>query len=338
MKGISASILTISLLTSSLVAASPALAQSRPPSLLKSLAASGSPSPIRGLYVFTLPHGGLDRTYHLFAPSTAGKRPLPLVIVLHGGYGSPEEIAAVTRMHSVAGREGFLVAYPAAAGVDSHWNDGRATVVPNVDDVGFIDAMIEDIATRVPVASDRIFVTGASNGGMMTLRLACEVPQRFRAFAPVVANFHLDLAAKCEPSQPVPILFIHGTADPLMPYAGGNIGGGFWPLRGVALSAPASVAFWAENNGCWPEPETVRLPDRAPTDGTRVARVSYPNCAEASQVVQFRVDGGGHTWPGSNAITPPRSGLTSKDISATEEIWFFFRSAAAAAGPVAAGR
>ncbi len=284
---------------------------------------------IAGLEQHTVMSGGIPRTFYLFVPPEAGNRPLPLVVVFHGGHSSPEKIAATTQMHELARRERFLVAYPAAIKRDRVWNDGRSTTESEVDDVAFVDAMLAHVRTRYPMDTARIFATGASNGGMFTLRLACERAAVFRAFAPVVANLPVDMLGRCRPGRGVPILLIQGTEDRLMPWAGGEVSGSALLGRGKGqvISSPETVRFFARNNGCGPTPRTERLPDTVPDDGTRVEVDRFEGCRNGAGVIAYRVIGGGHTWPGSPVgPTLRKSGTTSREISATEQIWQFFGS------------
>jgi polyhydroxybutyrate depolymerase len=278
----------------------------------------------------SLVHDGIVRSYDLFVPEYAGSQPLPVVFVFHGGYSTPAEAEKVTRMHELAAQVGVIVAFPAAAGEDRHWNDGRGYTAGGPDDISFVDAVIEDIAAMYPVDRQRLFATGLSNGGMFTLRLACERADTFRAFAPVIANFPVEYVDLCAPARAVPIAFIHGTSDTLKPFAGGPITEGKGESttdRGEVISAPATVAFWAEANGCWPEPEDEMLPDVARRDGTRVERLTFLDCQFGADVVHYQVIGGGHTWPGSTPLLPSsRFGRVSRDIDATSEIWGFFNA------------
>jgi polyhydroxybutyrate depolymerase len=153
---------------------------------------------------------------------------------------------------------------------------------------------------------------------MMAHRLACELPGRFAAIAPVAGGAPTSLAGRCA-GAPVSILAIQGTADRLVPYEGGGVAGS----RGEVMSAAASVAHWAGVAGCVPAPVTTPLPDRAPRDGTTVRRTEYRGCGGRS-ISLYTVAGGGHTWPGGAATSLRLMGRTSRDISASREIWRFF--------------
>ncbi|MCH2547746.1 MAG: alpha/beta hydrolase-fold protein, partial [Alphaproteobacteria bacterium] len=143
---------------------------------------------------YKLEHDKRERSYYLFAPKGDAKTALPLVLVLHGGGGSPQNIANVTGFSELAAKEKFLVGYPAGTGRISTWNAGKCCGYAerlNVDDVGFIEKLIADVKTRRNVDASRIYVTGISNGGMMAYRLACEMGEVFAAFAPVAAAMNV---------------------------------------------------------------------------------------------------------------------------------------------------
>ena len=273
-----------------------------------------------------LVHNGLERRFHLHLPPRAST-PAPLVVVLHGGGRSADPVAqirAATRFDEKADAEGFAVVYPEA--LEGNWNDGRGVTryrshADNVDDVGFIGAVVERAASIARIDRARIYVAGASNGGMMAYRLACEDPARYAAVAGVIANLPSNL--RCRPRRSVPLVIINGTDDPLMPWGGGYVT--FGPQRmGQVMSAEATAGLFAEANGCKSTPEFERLPDRAPGDGTRVFRGRFAQCR--ADVLLYRVEGGGHTWPGRGRQTAARAivGRTSRDIEATDEIWSFF--------------
>jgi polyhydroxybutyrate depolymerase len=282
---------------------------------------SQSPDPVPGLQHGTLQSGGLQRSYYVSLPAGASGR-MPLVVVLHGGRQNGPTIARMTEMHELGQRARFAVAYPEAYGEDRVWNDGRGNTQSQANDVVFIDDLVADLSSRYPIDPNKVYIVGPSNGGMFTLRLACERANKFRAFAVIAANFPADYVSRCNPGRPVPIEFFHGTDDRrLMPWNGGDLPGG-----GKVISAADTVRFWVQNNGCSAAPQETALPDASPNDGTRVTRVAYSSCRNSSEVTHFVVQGGGHTWPGS-PVTPTLriSGAVSLDIRATDTVWAFFQ-------------
>jgi len=273
----------------------------------------------------TILHGGLKRSYLLHVP--AGYRPdraWPLVFVLHGGGGDGARVAKLTRFSREADRAGFIVVYPDA--VNRHWNDGRRVQRfraqrEGVDDVGFVAALVERLAKDLGVDTNRVYATGISNGGMMCHRLGCEISGRIAAIAPVAASMPAPLLDSCRPAQPVSVLAINGTADPLVPFEGGAVG--LLKKRGRVASVAQTVAAWIQANQCAARPETTLLPDTDPRDGVRVRRETWSGGRNGSEVILYTVEGGGHTWPGGTERLR-RFGRTCRDIDATALIWQFF--------------
>lgn len=274
-------------------------------------------------------HAGLERRYRVYRPAGwRADRPTPLVLALHGGGGDGDKMARLSGFGAVADRHGFLVVSP--DGVDRHWNDGRGVEQyrahrEDIDDVGFLAALVDRLAGEYPVDRRRVYVTGVSNGGFMTQRLACEQADLFAAFAPVIATMAENLAAECRPAQAVSLLMINGTEDALVPWEGGHVRFGRRRL-GRILSTPATVDLWVGHNRCDPRAAIEELPDRDPADGTRVTRSVYGGCRDGAAVVLYTVRGGGHTWPGGWKYLPEfMIGRTSQDMDASEVIWAFFR-------------
>lgn len=275
------------------------------------------------------------RNYLVFYPDRpAPAGGLPLVVVLHGGATVADMILHYSRFNDVAARENFAVAYP--YGVNRWWNDGRligGRGETDADDVGFIRALVADVNANVrPLDRGRVFATGISNGGFMSLRLACEAADLFAAVAAVSASMPVELGARCRPAKTVAVLTINGTGDSLVPFVGGYARTA-QALRGAIWSTDRTVAFWSRHNRCQDPPVVRVLPDRDPTDGSYVIESEFRGCAGAP-VKLLRVEGGGHTWPGAvQAIPSNMIGTTNRDIDATETIWGFFRSAPASEPP-----
>ncbi len=263
-------------------------------------------------------HDELTRTFRVhLPPSYDADAPLPLVLMLHGGGGSGLQLEEDSSgMSTIADREGFIAVYPDGTGFFKTWNAGGccgSAVSNTVDDVGFLQALLDQLEGTLCVDRRRVFAAGMSNGGMMTHRLACELPERFAAFAPVAG---VEMAPSCTPSEPRPLMHIHGSADGHVPVAGG-LGCG-----------PANVAFPALSetmetrrllNGC--EPTTSVLFSAG--DGTCSG---YQGCE--ADVVLCSIEGGGHSWPGgepaADLVDCPADGPQSTTFFASEEAWRFF--------------
>jgi len=274
---------------------------------------------------------GLNRTYIIHLPASA-KTMMPLVIVLHGGGGNGKNMVKLTNsgFNKLSDKKGFIVVYP--DGIDKHWNDGRnesetgyETHEENTDDVGFISALIDDLTKKYNIDSKRVYITGMSNGAIMSYRLGCELSGKIAAIAPVAGNIPENLR-NCKPSNPVAVLAINSDKDPLVPYNGGDITGPFGKKKiGKVLSAHESVMFWVKNNGCSTVPVVTDLPDNDTADGTRVQKQQFMNGRNDCEVILYTIRGGGHTWPGGNQYLGEWIvGKTCRDIIATEVIWEFF--------------
>jgi polyhydroxybutyrate depolymerase len=280
----------------------------------------------------TFSHDGLERQYILYQPplKTGHSITWPLLLVLHGGGGTNRGMLRLTnrKFNELADRDGFFVVYP--QGIDKSWNDGRPDKISGahrkgIDDVGFLQALIEDLIARYPIDAKRIFVTGISNGGLMSYRLGCSLPDKIRAIAPVTAQIPAAIASLCGSESTVSLAVFNGTADPLVPYNGGQITV-FRRQRGAVLSTDETIRIWRRKNRCSPEAGVTEFPDVA-ADGTRVTKIEYSRCKNESKVVLYRIEGGGHTWPDGRQYLPVRRiGRTTRDINGCDEIWRFFQS------------
>jgi polyhydroxybutyrate depolymerase len=265
----------------------------------------------------TLRVDGVSRDYLVYLPPAyRPERPAPLVLVFHGGGGRARGIAPHTGFSRLAEREGFVAVYP--EGLDRRWNDGRGYGASH-DDVGFVRALLDTLRRELAIDPRRIYATGISNGAIFSYRLACDMPGVFAAVAPVAGAMPVDLAPSCAHAEPVSVLAMQGTADPLMPYAGGGVAS----RRGRVFSAEESVGFWARVAGCGGPVTVTEEPDRV-ADGTRVRHTDFGPCLDRRRAVElYTIEGGGHTWPGG----PPAGravGRVSRELDATALIWSFF--------------
>jgi polyhydroxybutyrate depolymerase len=275
---------------------------------------------------------GLERTYRLHIPPSYDKtKPAPLLIALHGGGGSGEKMEELTLrgFNRLSDKEDFIVVYP--DGIEKHWNDGREDVKyrahrEKIDDVGFISALIDHLVKQYNIDIKQVYVTGISNGAMISFRLGCELSEKIAAIAPVAGSMPENLPTRCSPSRPIPVLMISNTDDRLVPWEGGEIRFGRQRF-GKVLSVAESVKFWVNHNQCSSSPSISIEPDKDPKDGTRVRREAYNQCREGMEVVLYAIEGGGHTWPGGHQYLPEWIiGKTSRDIDANEVIWDFFKN------------
>ncbi|MCL4394111.1 MAG: prolyl oligopeptidase family serine peptidase [Chloroflexi bacterium] len=272
-------------------------------SLLARAAPSPLPSPAElqpGDHDQTLTFGGRTRTYIMrIPPNAASGSALALVIVLHGGAGNAASAEKMTGMSQAADRAGFAVAYPDGTGALGDrlltWNSGSCcgyALDYDVDDVGFVRALIDQLEASSRIDPKRVYVTGISNGGMMAYRVACELSDRVAAIAPVAGA----LDNPCEPAQPVSVVTFHGTADQNVPYDGGAPTKQVDPHSRVDQSVAYAMSFWTERDGC------AAPPDREQSGS--IIHEQYAGCSNGTSVVLYTIVGGGHAWPGGDRVSP----------------------------------
>ena len=277
------------------------------------------------------------RAYLLYAPPTYDPAtPTPLVVLLHGRPSNASAMAQISRMNAVAARHGFLVVYP--EGIDNEWNafgdlTGQRSVAPQ-DDVKFLETLVRDLALDLNLDRRRIYVGGFSNGGFMTYRLACDAADTFAAFAAVGANLYSVLTDKCRGSRPSPILIMHGTADPSVPYNGVTVRDADDREIRVSIGSQETAAFFIRRNHCSLAGASTTFPERGQSPGTHVIRFVPKDCDAGAPVQFWIVNGGGHTWPGVPGVLDESTfGKTNLDVDASEAIWTFFSAQALPEAP-----
>ena len=275
---------------------------------------------------FAFDHAGVTRGYELYLPA----QPRPgqtsaLLLVLHGLRGNGQRVARLSGFNEYASRHGFIVVYPDSLG--THWNYLHA--IPGAangpDDPGFLHALVDAISETYPVDIDRRYVAGISNGGFMAQRLACDAQPRFAGFASIAAGGYAVLPASCSRAVPIDALYVHGTADTVVPWNGKEVEDSSGEQQIVALSVSRSLKFWAEHNRCVAPVNVREVPPTGRSQGTRVRVYSSRECADNTEVSLFAVLGGGHNWPGvEGAIAAHIAGRVNLDINASEVVWSFF--------------
>jgi polyhydroxybutyrate depolymerase len=275
-----------------------------------------------GHHTDSIQHDGLKRMYRLYIPASYNpSKPAAIVIALHGGGGNMDYQADDARygLISKADKEGFVVVFPNGysklrSGKFATWNAGKccgAARDENIDDVGFIRTVLERIASQVSVDRQRIYATGMSNGGLMSYRLACEMPGVFKAIAPVAGT---DNTVTCSPARPVSVLHIHAKNDTHVLFTGGS----GMDSRKAAVTDFTSVSDtiekWRDINACPAAPQRVLEKAGAYCD-------LYAPCRNNTQVKLCVTETGGHSWPGASKT---RNEPASQALSATEMMWDFF--------------
>lgn len=257
-----------------------------------------------------LEHGGLSRTFLYYLNESAeANAPSALILVLHGGGGSGRQVSnfGFTELARKAD-QGFIVVYP--DGIEG-WNDGRELDWrKGVDDVGFLTDLISHF--KAQYALKKVFVTGVSNGGIMSFMLGCLAADQIDAIAPVIGGLAKNLAPICKPSRPLPVLSIVGTRDRLVPFEGGTVAFN----RGEIIAAAESIALWRKVNGCPEESSREQLSKQGLRGVTVYQELSTPeSCTSGKTVIWYILDGGGHQWPGGS----------TNGTGASEVIWAFFQ-------------
>jgi polyhydroxybutyrate depolymerase len=265
----------------------------------------------------TIDVNGATRTYYLYAPGGPA-HPRPLFVMLHGGTGTARKQEKYTSFDAFAAKNDLAVVYP--EGVGKQWNDGRIDGQRSTaDDLSFLRALIAELEKSGLADPKRVYITGLSNGAMMSLHAACNMSDVIAGIAAVAGNQPVD--AGCPSPRPMPVMLFHGTDDKVVPFAGGPILG----HGGAVKSNDETAAMWAKENGC-ANPARTNLPDVDADDGTTVDRVTYA-CPPGQGLELFIIDGGGHTWPGAHRslVTEMLLGKTTHDIDANAEEWRFFQ-------------
>ncbi|NDJ75441.1 MAG: polyhydroxybutyrate depolymerase [Chloroflexi bacterium] len=278
-----------------------------------------------GDYALSMEYDGLTRTYLLhIPPGYDGSQPYPLVIGLHGGTGTAEQFQRSSGINAAADDLGFIAVFPDGTGRLQTWNAGHCCGLSrrdNVDDVGFIAALIAELSAELNLDPARFYATGMSNGAMMSYRLGAELPDVLAGIGPVAGSIGGQYEAGAPevvipaPDEPVSVIAINGMLDEAVRYEGGLSGGVFGGTR-VDISVADSIAFWVEHNNCDPDPHTET------TAGGNIIRDTY-SCPAGVEVVLITIVDGTHSWPGGTRgwIGGPEP---NRDISATVEILEFF--------------
>lgn len=260
---------------------------------------------------------GISRSYIVVVPESAAPgEPAPLLFVYHGHGQPPEDIREQSGLDSIAGAHGYLVVYP--LGFDLRWKVLDNLEPVRLSDIDFTLEMVERIAEDIDIDRTRIYATGFSNGGQFTHRLGCELPRTLAAIAPVGSTFTIAVRDRCDQDDPIPVTVFLGDEDQQFPWEGEIVG------SDGTLSAEDNLLYWADVNGCPAARDTMPLPDVDPGDQTTVSLYSYSGCAEDADTRMFRINGGGHTWPGSTRGGNAVAGRQTNDISASQEMIDFF--------------
>lgn len=273
-----------------------------------------------GDYRFSFVHDGITREYLVHVPNSYRGAPTPMLLALHGGGGNADFQADDSKYGLISKSEqaGFIAVFPSGYsplpnGILATWNAGGCcgpAQKKNIDDVGFIRAVIARVERQANIDQRRVFATGMSNGAMMSWRLACEAPE-IRAIAPVEGT---DNTASCRPVHAVAVIEFHAADDPDVPFNGG-VGAG--PSRANFVSVPATQAKWVAIDHASPAAVRVLTVAGAHCDLHKPQRGGAP-------VELCVTDSGGHSWPGGGTQQGRKQPSTA--ISANDLMWSFFSS------------
>ena len=307
-----------------------------------------------GDYEFYLKHDGLKRRYLAHVPrGYNGKTSIPLVLAFHGGGGNADDSTEYFRLNKKSEKEEFIIVYPEGTGKKTlgkffgTWNAGRCcgdSLENNIDDVGFVDNMINQLSKDFNIDEKRIYAVGFSNGAQISYRLACELSHKIAAIAP---GGSMGTFQKCNLSRPVSVFAFGGTEDPCTPYGGGDKCGGCFSdfLNNIGLPAEYKyyscdkvdehIEKWKKLNNCSNKKKTIYKEKNTTC-------VSYHECSDKSEVILCTIDGGGHVWPGKNnyssdsCINNPNGKICAEwkkavgdlipDFNVNDLIWEFFKN------------
>jgi len=260
-----------------------------------------------GINEFEVIFDQIPRQYIVYIPENYNHSiPTPILFAFHGFGGSNNFIMNSAEFNEIADQENFIVVYPQGSlilNLLAHWNVGGFTQISNTDDVAFVDYLISSLSEMYNINLDRVYATGMSNGGFMSFLLACQLSNKIAAIASVTGSMTTQTLNECDPQREVPILQIHGTNDPVVPYNG--IQEWNTPIDNV-------LDYWVLNNHCSPNPDVNDLVDINNDNGITVQEIIYDNGLNGSMVKHFKVNGGTHVW------------FQNEDIDSSALIWEFF--------------
>lgn len=264
-----------------------------------------------------LSDGSRDRTYLLYRPAQLSRQtPVPLVIMLHGGFGSGSQAESAYHWDEQADQQGFVMAYP--DGIAHSWNAGGICCGPalrkNVDDLGFLTRLIEAVSKTENIDPGRVYLAGMSNGAAMAYRYACEGTYPVAAIGPVAGSF----SYSCGRPHPVSVIAIHGLDDQHIPFAGGQ--GSKGVTNGAWASVPQTLDAFRTANNC--------QPPVAQKDG--LVHTDISSCEQGHEVALITIEDAGHQWPGGKTRKGIVRRLLSGDppstaMDATSVLWDFFK-------------
>ncbi len=263
--------------------------------------------------VDSIKSNGIYRTYRFYKPlSYTGSTAYPLVMNFHGYTSTASQQQFYGNFMPVADTAKFLIVHPQGTLDGSnqpYWNSGISPV--GAKDLQFVSELIDTLKTKYNIDANAVYSTGMSNGGFMSNYLACNLSNKVAAIGSVAGTMFTSFSSTCNPSRPVPVIHVHGTADATVPYYGNT----------TEIAADSLMKYWRVHNNCGATPSFTNLPDIVPSDGCTAVRYLWTGGNSGSTNELYKVNGGELTWPGATFII----GTTNQDFNASVEIWRFFR-------------
>jgi polyhydroxybutyrate depolymerase len=261
---------------------------------------------------FQTNYDGINRKYIIYKPKSYSENS-PLVFILHGFGSNNKTILNYSQMNSIADQNGFMVCYPQGTVLptgQTHWNANLQ--MSTVKDIDFLSFLALKIQEEYKTSLDNVFTAGMSNGGFMSYTLGCEKSDVFKAVASITGTMSGSDWNNCSPAYKIPILQMSGTSDTTVPWDGTMNTAYGW---GGAPHILEVMEFWSDLNACVQD-EVINFPDIDTSDYSTVSLTKKKGGSYNNEVWFYRVDGGGHDWPGA---------FGNKDINASDEIWKFFK-------------
>lgn len=260
-------------------------------------------------------HDTKTRDYIIYVPqSYDGQTEVPLLLNLHGYTSNMEQQLFYGDFRKIADTANFILVVPNGlkdASNQRHWNFYDPS---GEDDLGFLSALIDKMSNTYAIDESRVYSTGMSNGGFMSLRMACAMSEKLTAVASVTGSMLNFQLPTCTPEHPMPVMQIHGSLDATVPYLGTI----------EFASVPSVIDKWVQLANCNSTPTVTQMPDISTTDGSTAEHYLYEGGEAGTTIEHFKIINGGHTWPGSAFIPTGLAGSTNQDIDASKEIWRFF--------------
>ena len=268
-----------------------------------------------GTFLRAIEVDGETREFIIHVPSSYDTlKSVPLMLNFHGWTMTAEEQMEVSDMRSLANSKQFILVYPQGTRFQflTHWNVGSWTTGSNANDLGFTEALIQQISTNYNIDEERIYACGYSNGGFFSYELACQLSHKIAAIGSVAGNMSTKTVNNCNPSHPTPVITVSGTMDDETLYDGSESDG--------YISHSSTIDFWVTYNNVDAIPIITNLPNTNTADGDSVILYQYLNGANNTEIDHYKVINGGHGWPGSSNTVIP---IGNMDINANSVIWDF---------------